>query len=162
MPGTPDRVVFFEAPRLSVASISTLNSEIRKGSFGSVIASHSVDASTGWRGCSAEIETRPGRAIERGRRSREKLSDVHGATQDIPANQIWIPSFERRRRRDGSSQDAVAELRSETCNLAFNSFHIVFRAAIRDVAVGPCRVLALRSTAGVKERRLTEKHERSV
>jgi hypothetical protein len=124
-----------------------------------MIAGHSVNASSRRSGCSTEIEIRPRCAIERVRGTEEDLPDVHRAPQEIAANQIWIPPLKRCRRGNGPGQNAVAKLRCETRDLAFDQFGIVFRASVRHVAVSPGGMLACRSSRRVEERRLTEKHE---
>src|SRR4029077_16593553 len=93
------------------------------------------------------------------RGTEEDLSNVHQATQEIAANQIWVPPLKRCGRGNGTGQNAIAKIGCETRDLAFDQFGIVFRASVRHVAVSPGGMLACRSSRRVEERRLTEKHE---
>jgi len=124
-----------------------------------MIAGHSVNPSPRRSGCSTEIKISSRCAIEGMRGTEEDLSNVHRATQEIAANQIWVPPLKRCGRGNGTGQNAIAKIRCETCDLAFDQFGIVFRASVRHVAVSPGGMLACRSSRRVEERRLTEKHE---
>jgi len=73
-----------------------------------------------------------------------------GSTSQAPRVRKWI------------GQNAIAEVRSETCDLPFDGLSIVFRASVRYVAVGPGSMPANWSATRVEERWLTEKHEGSI
>jgi hypothetical protein len=95
-------------------------SPIGERSHSRVVASHSVDASARRSGCPAEIKIRPRRAIERERRSKKKLPDIHCAAQKIAADQIRVPPLKACRLGNGSSQNAIAKSWCETRDLAFD------------------------------------------
>src|SRR4029077_1697750 len=121
-----------------------------------MIAGHSVDTSPRWGGCTTEIKIGPWCAVERARRTEQDLLDIHSATQEIAANQIWVPALKRSRRRDGSGQNAIAKIGCETCDLAFDRFGIVLLASVRYVAVSPSGMLADGSSTRVEKGRLAE------
>lgn len=90
------------------------------------------------------------------------MSQVHIAGGDITTDQVRIPAFERRGRRDGSGENAIAEAGSETLNLTLHWLEAIGRASVRNVTIRPCGVVACGSTGGVEEGWLDEQDERSV
>src|SRR5258708_35421917 len=91
-----------------------LTSQVRKRRHSGVIASHSVDTATWGSGCSTKVKIGTRCAIEGGCGTEEKLPEIHGAYHKVTANQIWVPPLKRRGRGNGSGQNALAQVRSET------------------------------------------------
>src|SRR5260370_29587986 len=102
-----------------------LESEISESCLSGVKARHSVNATTWRRRRSTKEEAVHRCAIERCSRAKEKLTEIHGPSGDIAADQVRIPTLERNRRRDRSGENAIAEAWSKTLNLTFDSFEAI-------------------------------------
>src|SRR5579863_9677686 len=78
------------------------------------------------------------------RRSKQKLTNVHGPASDIAAYEVRIHALKVGGREHTPRQDAVAEAGSETLNLVFQFLQHVYSGSVRHMAVSPGRVLARR------------------
>ena len=90
------------------------------------------------------------------------MSQVHVAGRDIASDQVRIPAFERRGRRDSSSENAIAKARSEAFDLALYRFEAIGCTAVGNVTVSPRSMVIRRSAGGIEEGWLDKYDERSV
>ena len=119
-----------------------LTTRMRERGRSAIMSGHSVDTSTRESGCSAEIKLCTPGPMKGARRAKEDLPHVHGATQEVAANQIGVPPLKRSGWENGSGQNAIPKIRGETCDLAFDHFGVVLGTSIRHVAVSPGSMLA--------------------
>src|SRR5215207_5981372 len=98
---------------------------------------------------------RGGVRVETDHRPGQKLTEVHVPAAYV-ADEVGVLPFEIRRPGDALRKNTVPETGGETFYLRLDPLRHVEGRAVRDVAVRPHGVLALRSAGGVEEALLGE------
>jgi hypothetical protein len=129
----------------------SLRSQVCQSNFCCMISGHPVHSTSGRGRCSAQIQPSFRSTIQRWGGAKEELSNIHGATKNIAADKIRIPSLKRGRRGHRTSQHALTKARSETSNLVFNACNVIVPTAIGNMTIGPCCVLTSRHAMRVEQ-----------
>src|SRR5215204_2314146 len=99
---------------------------------------------------------RGGVRVETDHRPGQKLTEVHVAAAYVAADEVGVLAFEIGRSGDALREYALPEAGGEAFYLGLDPPRHVEGRAVRDVAVRPHGVLALRSAGGVEEALLGE------
>src|SRR5918994_179557 len=105
---------------------------------------------------------RGGVRVETDHRPGQKLTEVHVAAAYVAADEVGVLPFEIRRPGDALRENTVPETGGETFYLRLDPLGHIEGRAVRDVAVRPHGVLALRSAGGVEEALLGEQDKESL
>src|SRR5215207_9689272 len=125
------------------------------------VAAHAVDAAAGRGGAGAEVEAAVGRrvGVVTGDGAGEELSEVVGPAADVAADHVRVVPFELDGVDGVARDDEVAEAGGEALDLSLDAFGHVHVRAVRDVAVGPARLLARGRARLVEEALLRDDDE---
>ena len=120
---------------------------------------HPVDSAPGRCRRRTEEEIRCTGLVGQSGWSEEELAHRHGSAADIATKQVRIHPLEDCRRRYMAGQNTIAKAWRKTLNLRLNARSHVHGGSIRDVAIGPERVLTQRSARWIKKRWLRRQHK---
>src|SRR5580693_2886615 len=114
-----------------------------------VVTAHSMNAATGRSRGRTNIKSWDGRSIRDGAqdRPRQRLPKISQSAVDVAADQVWIFVLHHPAILGRPGQNTVAKTGREPLHLLFDAVSHIDRRTVRDVAVGPRRVLPLRGAA---------------
>src|SRR5204862_4524325 len=93
---------------------------------------------------------------------REELEAVLAPAVYVAADVVGVVGPKLTRPHGVATDNPLPQARSESLDLVDDPLAHVHRPPVRDVAVGPHRVLSLRRPGGVEEAVLREQHEGSL
>jgi hypothetical protein len=119
-----------------------------------------VDAAAGRRRARADVEPLVRRRIRVQAHDgpREELPEGIRAAADVAADHVLVDHFVPGGRDRVAREDPVAKARREALDLALDPLRHVHVRAVRHVAVGPSRLLAVGRAARIEEALLREEH----
>ena len=108
-------------PSRGIAAAPFLLLQMAEGEAGGVGSAHAVDAAAGRGGGGAEVDVRRGGAVLAAGGAEEELAEIHGAADDVAADEVGVHGFERGGGRNVAGEDAVAEAGGEALDLLLDA-----------------------------------------
>src|SRR5215207_8151963 len=131
-------------PRQGGRTLTLDTEDAAERGLGGPVAAHAVDAAAGGRRAGADVEAsvrrRVGVVLRDG--AGEELAEVVGAAADVAADHVRVVLFEPDGVDGVAREYQIAEARREALYLRLYPLGHVHARAVRDVAVGPARLLA--------------------